>query len=75
MWPYARAVICYLAAHSRAEVLYGARYSPHDSPVERIWAGLKAFMINTAGWPGRLRQPHAFFRACSPDQSLATAAP
>ena len=26
-------------------------------------------------WPGRLRQIHSFFRARSPDQMLATAAP
>ncbi|WP_329094206.1 MULTISPECIES: IS630 family transposase [unclassified Streptosporangium] len=58
---HARAVACYLQAHPRVEVLYGARYSPHDNPVERIWAVLKAFIANTAvSWPGRLRQIHAF---------------
>ncbi|ACZ90096.1 IS630 family transposase [Streptosporangium roseum] len=73
---HARAVACYLQAHPRIEVLYGARYSPHDNPVERIWAALKAFIANTAvTWPGRLRQIHAFFRARSPDQLLTTAAP
>ena len=33
-------------------------------------------MANTAvSWPGRLRQIHSFFRARSPDEMLATAAP
>ncbi|MEU1736106.1 bacterial transcriptional activator domain-containing protein, partial [Streptosporangium sp. NPDC020145] len=35
---------------------YGARYSPHDNPVERIWAALKAFIANTAvTWPARIQ--------------------
>ena len=60
----------------RLELLYGARYSPHDNPAERIWAALKNYVANTAvTWPGRLRQIHSFFRARSPDQMLATAAP
>jgi hypothetical protein len=43
---------------------------------ERIWAALKNYVANTAvSWPGRLRQIHSFFRARSPDQMLATAAP
>jgi hypothetical protein len=32
----------WLDAHPRIQVLHGARYSPHDNPVERIWAALKA---------------------------------
>jgi hypothetical protein len=57
-------------------LLYGARYSPHDNPVERVWAALKNYVANTAvTWPGRLRQIHAFFRWRSPGQMLATAAP
>ena len=57
-------------------MLYGARYSPDDNPAERIWAALKNYVANTAvSWPGRLRQIHSFFRARSPDQMLATAAP
>ncbi|MFI7535132.1 IS630 family transposase [Streptosporangium sp. NPDC049376] len=73
---HARAVASYLRAHPRVGMSYGARYSPHDNPVERIWAALKAFIANTAvTWPGRLRQIHVFFRARSPDQLLATAAP
>jgi transposase len=40
---HARAVTHYLEEHPRLELLYGARYSPHDNPVERIWAGLKNY--------------------------------
>ncbi len=73
---HARAVTRYLEKHSRLELLYGARYSPHDNPVERVWAGLKNYVANTAvTWPGRLRQIHAFFRNRSPDQMLDAAAP
>ena len=73
---HARKVTAYLEKHPRLEVLYGARYSPHDNPAERIWGALKNYVANTAvTWPGRLRQIHSFFRARSPDQMLATAAP
>jgi transposase len=73
---HAKAVTAWLERHPRLELLYGARYSPHDNPVERIWGALKNYLANTAvSWPGRLRQVHAFFRARSPDQLLATAAP
>jgi transposase len=73
---HARAVRGFVAAHPGVQVWYGARYSPHDNPAERIWAALKAFIANTAtSWPGRRRQVHAYFRARSPDQLLATAAP
>jgi transposase len=73
---HAKAVTAYLAGQPRMILLYGARYSPHDNPVERIWGALKAFVANTAvTWPGRLNQAHAFFRNRSPDQMLATAAP
>jgi len=41
-----------LRAHARPPLLYGARYSPHDNPVERIWAGLKNYVANTAAQPG-----------------------
>jgi hypothetical protein len=36
----------------------GARYSPHDNPVERIWAALKAWLANSPMLTiqGRLRQ-------------------
>jgi transposase len=67
----------WLAAHPRVVVLHGARYSPHDNPVERVWAALKAWLANTPTLTiqGRVRQVHAFFRARSPAQILATAAP
>jgi transposase len=65
------------ATHSRLQVLHGARYSPHDNPVERIWGALKAWLANnpTLTIQGRVRQVHAFFRARSPAQLLVTAAP
>ena len=73
---HARTVTAYLEKHPRLELLYGARYSPHDNPVERIWAALKNYVANTAvSWPGRLRQIHSFFRTRSPDEMLAAAAP
>ena len=57
-------------------MLHGARYSPHDNPAGRICAALKNHAANTAvTWPARLRQIRSFFRARSPDQMLATAAP
>ena len=58
-------------------VLHGARYSPHDNPVERIWGALKASLANapTLTVQGRIRQVHAFFRARAPAEILATAAP
>jgi hypothetical protein len=67
----------WLATHPRVVVLHGARYSPHDNPVERIWGALKAALANspTLTIAGRLRQVHAFFRTRSPAQLLATAAP
>jgi transposase len=67
----------WLASHPRVVVLHGARYSPHDNPVERIWAALKAWLANspTLTIQGRLRQVHAFFRQRSPAELLATAAP
>jgi transposase len=73
---HARNVTAYLKQNPRLEVLYGARYSPHDNPVERIWAALKNYVANTAvTWPGRLRQIHSFFRNRSPGQILDAAAP
>ncbi|MCX4537444.1 transposase [Streptomyces sp. NBC_01669] len=73
---HAKAVTAYLADQPRLRLLFGARYSPHDNPVQRIWAALKAFLANTAvTWPGRPRQVHAFFRQRSPTQILTTAAP
>jgi transposase len=67
----------WLAAHPRLRVLHGARYSPHDNPVERIWGALKAWLANnpTLTIQGRVRQVHAFFRERTDTQMLATAAP
>jgi transposase len=65
------------ATHPRLLVLHGARYSPHDNPVERVWGALKAWLANTPTLTiqGRIRQVHAFFRQRSPTDILATAAP
>jgi transposase len=67
----------WLASHPRMRVLHGVRYSPHDNPVERIWAALKAWLANTPTLTiqGRVRQVHAFFRGRTTTQMLATAAP
>jgi hypothetical protein len=45
--------------------------------VERVWGALKAWQANTPTLTiqGRVRQMHAFFRARSPTQIVATAAP
>jgi transposase len=73
---HARAVTRHLQQHPRLQVLYGARCSPHDNPIERIWGALKNYVADTAvTWPARLRQIHAFFRTRSPDQMPGTAAP
>ena len=62
--------------HPRLRLLYGAAYSPHDNPVERIWATLKAHLANTAvTWTERIHQARVFFRRRTPEQMLATAAP
>jgi transposase len=67
----------WLAAHPRLLVMHGARYSPHDNPVERVWGALKAWLANnpTLTIQGRVRQVHAFFRQRTTAQMLATAAP
>ena len=67
----------WLAAHPRVVVWHGARYRPHDNPVERIWGSLKRALANspTLTMAGRIRQVHAYFRQRSPAQLLATAAP
>jgi DDE superfamily endonuclease len=74
---HSRATREWLAEHPRLLVLYGARYSPHHNPVERIWAALKAYLATspTASMAGRVGQVHAFFGRSSPAQLLATAAP
>ena len=74
---HSKIVARWLATHPRVVVLHGARYSPHDNPVERIWGALKAWLANspTLTIQGRIGQVHAFFRARSPAELLATAAP
>jgi DDE superfamily endonuclease/Homeodomain-like domain len=39
---HARKVTAYLDKYPRLELLYGARYSPHDNPAERIWVPILA---------------------------------
>jgi transposase len=64
------------ATHPRLRLVYGAAYSPHDNPVERIWAALKTDLANTAvTWTERIHQARVFFRQRAPDQMLTTAAP
>lgn len=67
----------WLAEHPRLLLIEGARYSPQDNPVERIWAALKQHIANTAPatMADRIRQAHAFFRGRNHDQNLTTAAP
>jgi transposase len=67
----------WLAEHPRLLLIEGAKYSPQDNPVERIWAALKHHIANTAPatMPDRIRQAHAFFRNRRSDQNLTTAAP
>jgi transposase len=67
----------WLAEHPRLALITGAKYSPQDNPVERVWASLKRAIANTAPvtMADRVRQAHAFFRHRTPDQMLATAAP
>lgn len=67
----------WLASHPRLQLITGTKYSPHDNPVERIWAVLKQHIANTAKATiaDRIRQAHAFFRNRSNDQNLTTAAP
>lgn len=67
----------WLAANPRLLLLTGAKYSPQDNPVERMWAAMKHHIANTAPatLPDRVRQAHAFFRHRTPEQNLATTAP
>jgi transposase len=74
---HSKQVQAWLGTHPQVCLLYGARYSPHDNPVERIWGALKAYLANspTRTMAGRLRQVHAFFRHRTCQQMLHTAAP
>ena len=66
----------WLYDHPRVRIFYGAAYSPHDNPVERIWAALKAEIANTAvSFADRIHQARTFFRTRTPAQMLTTAAP
>lgn len=58
---HARAVTAYLKEQARLSFSTAPGYSPHDYPVERIWAALKNYVPHTAvSWPGRLRQIRSF---------------
>ncbi|WP_436528289.1 IS630 family transposase [Actinoplanes sp. HUAS TT8] len=67
----------WLAEHPRLQVIEGAKYSPQDNPVERIWATLKRTIANTAPatMADRVRQAHAFFQHRTDADNLTTAAP
>ena len=67
----------WLAEHPRIQVIEGAKYSPQDNPVERIWAAMKRALANTAPVTitDRVQQAHAFFQHRTDAQNLTTAAP
>jgi DDE superfamily endonuclease/homeodomain-containing protein len=67
----------WLTEHPRLMLIEGAKYSPQDNPVERVWAGLKHHIANTAPatMADRVRQTHAYFHARTSEQTLTTAAP
>jgi transposase len=54
----------WLNENPRLHLIKGARYSPQDNPVERIWAAMKHHTANTAPatMADRIRQTHAFFQ-------------
>ena len=64
-------------AHARVRLLYGARYSPHHNPVERVWGAMKRHLANspTLTMLGRLQEVHTFFGSRTRAQMLATASP
>ena len=72
-----RAVRAWLAEHPQVQLLYGARYCPHENPVERIWGAMKRYLANSPPptIQGRVSQAMNFFAACTPEQLLCTAAP
>jgi transposase len=67
----------WLTDNPRLRLLTGAKYSPQDNPVERMWAVIKHHLANTAPatMADRIRQAHAFFRHRTPEQNLTTTAP
>jgi transposase len=73
---HAATVQQWTAGHRRLRLIYSAAYSPHDNPVERVWAALKTDLANTAvTWTQRIHQTRVFFRHRTPTQMLTTAAP
>jgi transposase len=67
----------WLAEHPRLLLIEGAKYSPQDNPVERIWAALKRHIANTAPatMTDRIHQANQFFHHRTDAQNLTTAAP
>jgi transposase len=51
---HARKVTAYLEEHPRLELLYGARYSPHDNPAEMGLPQCKLRRSPLAWLPGSL---------------------
>lgn len=45
---HSKITLKWLKVHPRIQVIEGARYSPQDNPVERVWASLKRAIANTA---------------------------
>lgn len=73
---HARSVGQWTVTHPRLRLIYGAAYSPHDNPTERIWAVLRAHLANTAvTWTDRIHQTRVFFRRRTPAQTLTASAP
>ena len=72
-----RMVQAWLLGHPQVHLLYGARYCPHENPVERIWGAMKAHLANSPPptMPGPVSQAMNFFAAATPEQMLQTAAP
>ena len=72
-----RIVQAWLLGHPQVHLLYGARYCPHENPVERIWGALKAHLANSPPptMAGRVSQAMSFFAAATPEQMLQTVAP
>ena len=70
-------VQAWLLEHPTVHLLYGARYCPHENPVERIWGALKAHLANSPPptMPGRVSRAMNFFAAATPEQMLQAAAP
>ena len=75
--PHSKITQRWLAEQPRLLLIEGAKYSPQDNPVERIWAAMKQKIANTAPatMADRVRQAHAFFRHRTDAQNLTTAAP